>query len=356
MMTKNIIVGTLNIVVKVVVIIAAIYLLITGGKMAFQTGYDLMAKDPSIDSKIVDVEVIIPQGASTEEIASILKENGLISSTLYFRGIAKMSGNDGSFQYGNYTFNTGMTEEDIMNMLLTQGEKRETVTFTIPEGYTVEQIAEKLDQEGICKGSDFLQAVYDANYGYQFMDHIPERNVKLQGYLFPDTYEVYADASAKDIVSTMLKRFDSVFEEEYYQRAQDLGLTVDEVITIASIIEKEVRVPSERATVSGVIYNRLNINMNLEMCSTVMYALGKPRDRLLYADLEIESPYNTYNNPGLPVGPIANPGAESIKAALFPEEHNYLFFVLVNEDTGEHQFNTTLDAHNAAKNQYNQEF
>jgi len=356
MMTKNFILGTFNVLVKIVVFCIAIYIIVYGGKTGFETGYSLMAKDSSDAVGIVDVEVEIPKGASTEEIANILKENNLISSALYFRIIAKFYGNDSLFQYGSYVFNTGMDEEEIMSMLLTEGEKRETVQFTIPEGYTVEQIADKLDNEGICEGSDFLEAVYEANYGYKFMDQIPERNVKLQGYLFPDTYEVYTDASAEDIISTMLKRFDSIFTDEYYARAEELGYSVDEIITIASIIEKEVKVPTERATVSGVIYNRLNIEMNLEMCSTVMYALGKPRERLLYEDLEIESPYNTYINSGLPVGPIANPGAESIKAALYPEDHDYLFFVLVNEETGEHQFNTTLDAHNAAKHKYDQEF
>ncbi len=151
-------------------------------------------------------------------------------------------------------------------------------------------------------------------------------------------------------------KFDDVFTQEYYDQAEELGYTVDEIITIASMIEKEVRVAEERPKVAGVIYNRLNIDMNLQMCSTIMYALEIPRDRLLYRDLEIESPYNTYRNPGLPIGPIANPGAAAIEASLYPESHNYLYFVLKDPETGAHEFNATLDDHNAAKNKYNQKF
>lgn len=355
-MTKNIILGILNILVKVAVLCVAVYLLIYGGRMAFNTGYSLMVKEPSSDVKIIDVDVEIPEGSSTETIANILNKKGLIGSTYYFRIMAKLSGYDNMFQYGDYTFNTGMSEEDIMLMLLTAGAKRETVTFTIPEGYTIEQIAVALDEQGICNGKDFLEVVYESNFGYEFIEQIPERNIKLQGYMFPDTYEVYADADAEDIASTMLKQFENVFTDEYYKRAEELGLTLDEVITIASIIEREVVVDEERAKVAGVIYNRLENGMNLEMCSTVMYALGKTKDRLLFTDLEIDSKYNTYLYPGLPIGPIANPGEASIKAVLYPEEHDYLFFVLVNEETGEHEFNERYEDHIAAMRRHNQDF
>jgi UPF0755 protein len=249
-----------------------------------------------------------------------------------------------------------MTEEEIMEILKTEGFKRETITFTIPEGFTVDQIASRLAEEGICSASDFKDAVYNADYGYKFIEGIPERNLELQGYLFPDTYEIYLDATPEQIVSAMLNRFNEVFKDEYYDRADALGLTVDEIITIASIIEREVRVPEERRTVSGVIYNRLEIDMKLEMCSTVMYVLDKPQDRLLYSDLRIDSPYNTYMYSGLPVGPIANPGEESIIAALYPEDNDYLFFVLKDPETGAHDFNQTLQQHNAAKQEYNTDF
>lgn len=356
-MTKNFLLGTLNLIIKALVTIAAIYILIFVTKEAFKTGYGVMAKSPASNEKVINVEVKIPEGASTETIANILKDNQLIGSTLYFRIMAKINGSDGKFQYGTYIFNTGMDEEEIMDMLMTQGEKKETVRFTIPEGWTVMQIAKKLDEEGICKAQDFLDAVYEASFGYKFIELIPsDRNIKLQGYLFPDTYEIYKESTAKDVVSTMLNRFDQVFKDEYYERAAELGYSMDEIIIIASIIEREVKLGSERSRVAGVIYNRLDIGMNLEMCSTVMYALDKPKNRLLYADLEIDSPYNTYKYPGLPIGPICNPGEAAIIAALYPEKHDYLYFVLVDEETGEHQFNSDYNAHVAAKNQYGEEF
>ncbi len=302
------------------------------------------------------IEVTIPKGATSKQIATLLHDNELINNTYYFLAYAKLSGKGSKFQYGDYTLNTGMTEEEIAEILTTNGAKKETVKFTIPEGYTIQQIADELEKEKICNASDFIIAVNDVNYDYRFLEDIPDRDKKLQGYLFPSTYELYKDASAQDIVSIMLKQFDKVFKDEYYTRAEQLGMTVDEIVTIASIIEKEVRVDSEREIVSGIIYNRLEDGMKLQMCSTVMYALGKRRDRLLYEDLEIDSLYNTYRYPNLPIGPIANPGERSIESALYPTESDYLYFSLVNVETGEHEFNKTLDAHNKVKGKLQKEF
>lgn len=324
--------------------------------MAYDSAYELMAKEPEENRTIINVDVNIPQGSNTEAIGKVLKENGLINNVVYFRVLARIKGLDATFQYGDYTFNTGMNDEEIMEILATEGEKREVVTFTIPEGFSLDQIGDRLAAKGICTKSEFMNAIENGRYGYKFLEYIPDRNLRLQGYLFPATYEVYADATAEDVVSTMLEKFDQVFKDEYYDQMEALGMNLDEIVTIASIIEKEVRVPEERSLVSSVIYNRLDIGMNLQMCSTVLYVLDKTRDRLFYQDLEIESPYNTYKNPGLPVGPIANPGEASIIAALYPDDTNYLYFVLTDPEVGSHEFNTTLDEHNSAKRKYNQKF
>lgn len=359
-MAKN---GTskgLKIISKTIFIIVIAVALFFGGKFAFKLGYEIMGKSTISEENSKIIEVDIPQGASTSQIAKILKENKLISSALFFRVEAKMSGNDGKFQFGKFKLNNSMSTEEIMEVLLTSGEKKETANFTIPEGYTVKQIAAKLAEEGLVNEEDFINTLKDSEFTYKFLKDVPDRDIKLQGYLFPDTYQVYKNATSLDIINVMLNQFNKIFKDEYYDRAKELGLTVDEVITIASIIEREVRVDSERKTVSGVIYNRLKTDMKLEMCSTVMFALDKPKDfkkdRLLYEDLEIDSPYNTYMYSGLPIGPIANPGEASIIAALYPEEHDYLFFVLKNEETGEHEFNKTLDEHNAAKAKYKQNY
>ncbi|MCT4687139.1 endolytic transglycosylase MltG [Vallitalea sp.] len=352
---KGLLIG-LHALSKVVILIVAVLIIFFAGKKVYDYSYKLMAKTPAKDIVVKTVDIKVPKGTLSKEIAKILHDNGLIKNTYYFLLYSKLSGKENKFQYGDYTLNTGMTDEEIANILTTQGAKKETIKFTIPEGYTVVQIAKKLAKENICKESEFLDAVTNVCYDYKFIDEVPDRNLKLQGYLFPSTYEIYTDATAKDIVSIMLKQFDKIFKDKYYERAKVLGYEIDEIITIASIIEREVRVDSERELVSGVIYNRLKKPMKLQMCSTVMYALDKPRERLLYSDLEIESPYNTYMNPGLPIGPISNPGQRSIEAALYPTESNYLYFSLKNAETGEHEFNKSLDAHNKVKGKLQKEF
>lgn len=355
-MVNNVIREIISYFIKFVIVIAAVLIIYKAATWSYESAYDLMAREPEENITIVNVDVNIPKGANTEVIANILHSKGLINSVVYFRIIARINGLDETFQHGDYVLNTGMTEDEIMTILATEGEKREVVTFTIPEGYTLEQIGDRLSDEGIVTKSEWNSALENGRYGYKFLDYIPDRNLPLQGYVFPDTYEVYVDASAEDIVSTMLGRFDQIFKDEYYDRLEELDMTLDEVITIASIIEREVRVADERDTVAGVIYNRLEEGMKLQMCSTIMYVLDVPRERVLYRDLEIDSPYNTYKYAGLPVGPIANPGEASIVAALYPEEHNYLYFVLVDPETGRHQFNVTYSDHIRAMNQYDVEF
>ncbi|MCT4543624.1 MAG: endolytic transglycosylase MltG [Vallitalea sp.] len=341
---------------KIVLLCMFVLIVYFVGKNVYHYSYKLMVKTPKQDIVVRTVDIKIPKGASTKQIANVLHENDLINNIYYFLLYSKFTGNDSKYQYGDYTLNTGMTEEQIAKILITEGAKKETIKFTIPEGYTVAQIAKKLAKENICKESEFLEAVNNVTYDYKFIDQIPDRNLKLQGYLFPSTYEIYKNSTAQQIVSIMLKQFDKVFKDEYYERAEALGKEVDEIITIASIIEREVRVDSEREKVAGVIYNRLNKPMKLQMCSTVMYALGKPRDRLLFQDLDIDSDYNTYLHLGLPIGPIANPGEESIRAALYPEDNDYLYFSLINAETGEHEFNKTLEGHNKVKGKLQKEF
>lgn len=355
-MIKNILQEITHYIVKFIVVLIAVVIIYRAALWAFDTGYSLMAKDKDENRAIVNVSITIPQGSNTEAIGNILADNGLVNSSVYFRILAKIKGVDSQFQYGNYDLNTGMSDEEIMKILTTEGEKREVVKFTIPEGFTIEKIAARLEEEGLCTEAEFMSALENGHYGYKFLQYIPDRNLKLQGYLFPATYEVYADATAEDIVSTMLEAFDNVFKDEYYTQMEKMGMTLDQIVTIASIIEREVKVPEERAKVSRVIYNRLDIDMPLQMCSTIMYVLDVPRDRVLYKDLEIDSPYNTYKYSGLPIGPISNPGEASIVAALYPDDDNYLYFVLMDSESGEHVFTTTLDEHNAAKQKYKQDF
>lgn len=348
----------LRIISKTLFLALSLWLIYFVGTKSFEFVYQFMSDTPSENKVVRDVEIEIPQGANTSEIAEILEEAELIENATVFNLKVKfLSEYDGRFRYGTYMLNTGMTEDEIMEVLATQGEQRATITFTIPEGYSVQQIAKKLESEGIISQSDFIDAINNVTYDYPFFDEIPDRNLRLQGYLFPDTYEIYEDSSAKDIVSRMLSRFDQIFIEEYYARAETLGYTVDEIITLASLIEKEAKMEEERATIAGVMYNRLNMEppMKLQIDATIQYIKSDgdyQPTRVLYADLEIDSLYNTYKYEGIPVGPISNPGQAAIQAALYPESHEYLYYLLIDEETGEHVFNTTLEDHNRDKNKY----
>jgi UPF0755 protein len=215
----------------------------------------------------------------------------------------------------------------------------------------VRDIAVYLESLELMTADEFIEAAetHDFNYGFLYGLPVSERRYRLEGYLFPDTYYVSADPTPDEVINKMLTRFDEIFTNEYRQQAEDLGLTIDEAIIIASMIEKEVSVETERPLVSQVIHNRLELGMALQIDATVLYALDKRPDRLLLTDLEIDSPYNTYKYGGLPVGPISNPGADSIRAALFPEEGNYLFYVLQDPETGVHFFSDDYQEHLGAQ-------
>lgn len=358
-MVGNIVKEILNILVRVAIIAVVIVVLLTGVKWAYQSAYEIMAQKPADEVLIKDVVFEVKKGATTEQIANQLEKGGLINNALYFRIMSKLTGSESKFQVGTFHLTTNMDDEQIIDILQTEGNKKKTVRFTIPEGFTIQQIAKRLAKLKLCTEEEFMTAVNQAKYDYDFVGQIPtesNRKVLLQGYLFPNTYEVYQDAGAEYIVSMMLKQFDTVFNQTYKERLKTMDMSIDDIITIASIIEKEVRVPDERSKVAGVIYNRLKIDMPLQMCSTVMFVLDKRRDRLTISDTKIESDYNTYIHSGLPVGPICNPGKAAIEAALYPEESDYLFFVLQDPETGEHEFSQTLEEHNKAKAKYNQRF
>ena len=220
---------------------------------------------------------------------------------------------------------------DLIKKLNETVELEKDIKVTIKEGYNVEEIAEILDKKGIIKKETFLESC--KNYklpGYVKDDK--RRKYALEGFLFPDTYRFRADTGGDVIINTMLKRFERVINEVYNHNKIDYA-KLDKIITVASIIEKEVKSPNERQTVSSVIYNRLDKNMLIQCDSTILYALGKHKERVLYKDLEIDSLYNTYKYKGLPVGPICNPGKASILAAMNPAKTKYIYFVSNNDGT-----------------------
>lgn len=298
------------------------------------------------------ISVTIPEGAGTEDIAEILKENKLIRSVFGFKLTSKLEGFDGTYKQGTYNIDTGMTKRQIME-LLQSGKVAADLKLTVPEGYTVKQIAAKAEEAGICTADEFINEVNNGTFDYDFLKDLPEREYRLEGYLFPDTYFLSESMTAHDVINAMLTRFDQMYTEEYQNAVASSGHTLDEIVTLASMVEKEIKLPEERARAAGVMYNRLEDGITLGIDATVLYAVGKTSGELTQDDLNIDSPYNTRKNYGLPLGPISNPGEASFKAALYPEEHNYLYYVVEAVGQDNHVYCETYDEFLAAKAAYN---
>lgn len=298
------------------------------------------------------VSVTIPEGAGTEDIAKILKENDLIGSVFGFKLTSKLEGFDGTYKQGTYNIDTGMTKRQIME-LLQSGKVAAELKLTVPEGYTVKQIAEKAEEIGICTAEEFINEANNGTFNYDFLKDLPDREYKLEGYLFPDTYFLSESMTAHDVINAMLSRFDQMYTEEYQNAVASSGHTLDEIITLASMVEKEIKLPEERARAAGVMYNRLEEGITLGIDATVLYAVGKTSGELTQNDLNIDSPYNTRKNYGLPLGPISNPGEASIKAAIYPEDHNYLYYVVEAVGKDNHVYCETYDEFLNAKAAYN---
>ena len=298
------------------------------------------------------VSVTIPEGAGTQTIAEILKENDLISSVAVFKLSSKMNGFDGTYKQGTYDVDTGMTRYQIME-LLQSGSVSKRLSLTIPEGYTIKQIADKVAESGICTAEEFISECNNGSFSYEFLNGLPQREYRLEGYLFPDTYFLSDAMTANDIIDMMLNRFQQMYSKEYQDAVAASGYTLDQIVTIASMVEEEIKLADERATAAGVMYNRLKENMSLGIDATVLYALGKTGGELTQADLDIDSPYNTRKNAGLPAGPITNPGEASFKAALYPETHKYLYYVVEAVGQDNHVYCETYDEFLAAKAAYN---
>lgn len=296
-----------------------------------------------------DCTVTIGEGLSTVQIADALKENGVIRSKFVFLAAVNFSSYKGKLKYGDFEFSKGDGYFDVIEKLANDGAKKETVSVTVPEGYSVEKIIDKLVSVNLGTKNEFEKALND-EYDYEFIKHIKstsECKYKLQGFLFPATYEFFTDDSPHKIIDTMLKEFDKQYSS--------LGASYDNIydtIIKASLIEREAKIDSERAKIAGVIENRLKKEMKLQIDATVVYAVSDGMydvERVLYRDLETNSPYNTYVITGLPAGPIANPGLKSIKAALSPEAHSYLYYRTdTSKNDGSHIFTENFEAHTNA--------
>lgn len=293
------------------------------------------------ESKIIE----IPKGSSPTKIANILKENNIIKYPEKFVEFAIQTGNDKKLKYGNFSVNYSMSYEQIIKELQTNGVQKDSVKIVVPEGYELRQIVDLLVEKGIGKKEQYVEAIKNYNFEYDFLEGLPATDTRLEGYLFPATYYFEKTASEASVLDKMLNTFNERFKEEYKQKAKEMNMTINELITLASIIEREAGNDKERAKVASVFHNRLNSSTYpyLESCATVQYILKERKAVLSYEDVEIKSPYNTYKNKGLPPYPIASPGINSIEAALYPEKTDYYFFCL--SKAGEHLFAKTYQEH-----------
>ena len=307
---------------------------------AFWYGEQMKPVAPA-DAKQQTIKV--KSGMTTGAIADALLEKGLIRNRTAFLLAARQAGLDKSLQAGEYAFSRSMNVGQIIEIMA----KGITVysEFTIPEGFTVEQIAGLLEEKGLARKERFL-ALAKIYSPFDKTDR-PDVKYRAEGFLFPDTYRIGRGASEEMILQTMAQEFAEKFAPELQAKAQAIGLSTYEVIVLASLIEREVQLAKERPMVARVFLNRIKIEMPLQSCATIQYILGYAKEELTIADTQLPSPYNTYLHQGMPPGPVANPGLSSIQAALNPAEGDWLYFV-VDGKTGGHRFSRSLAEHEAA--------
>ncbi|MGI6364912.1 MAG: endolytic transglycosylase MltG [Bacillota bacterium] len=297
--------------------------------------------------------VTIPKGATSARVGKILEDAGLIHNSTVFRLWLRHYELDGKIQAGDYFLSPSQSLSEIVDKLVAGEVYRETLRFTIPEGLFLTDIAARLAEKGIVDEGRFLELASDLSLwqDYWFIQELPEGSeVPLEGYLFPETYEIFASEENREelIIDMMLRQFEKVFTQEMRDQAKAMGMSVHEVVTLASIVEKEAIVDHERPIIAGVFLNRLEKPMALQSCATVNYVLQDFSIRNLSKEqMAIPSPYNTYINRGLPPGPIAAPGQASLKAVLWPERTDYLYFVAKDDGSSEHYFGRNFEEHQA---------
>jgi UPF0755 protein len=286
----------------------------------------------------------VAQGQGLKQTARALEQEGLVSDALRFTLLARLDKKAKLIKAGEYFFSTTMTPTQILNQMV-EGRVH-LYRLTIPEGFDLDQIAAAVAAAGLGSKKPFLATARDP----QTARHYGIDADTVEGYLFPDTYYFPHGLDSLAIIATMVKQFRSAFNPAWLQRAKELGMSVHQVVTLASIIEKETGAPQERALISSVFYNRLKRGMRLESDPTVIYGIPDFDGNLTRRDLETYTPYNTYMIKGLPPGPIASPGAASLKAALYPADTHFLYFV--SKKDGTHKFSTTIKEHIAAVRKY----
>ena len=311
-------------------------------------GYKSLISPVSNDTSLIEVD--ISDGSSLKSAARLLEEKNLIKNETAFLIYAKINSLE-NIKSGSYSLNKSQNVEEILQ-ILNKGSKPIGIKITIPEGYEIRNIAEKLESAGITDFDSFISDtsnvdLYKSQYPYL---NLPEVK-SLEGFLFPDTYYISKEATNEQIIKMFLDRFSEVYEEQQLEsKIQESGLNINEFITLASIVEREAVKKEERPIIAGIFYNRLSIQRPPQSCATVQYILKERKPVLSIADTKIDSPYNTYLIKGLPPAPIASPGLDAILATSNPQQTKFLYFVAKGD--GGHEFSETYEQHLQAKKKY----
>jgi UPF0755 protein len=343
--------------VVAIVISCMLIILIIGGISGFL--YVKSALKPVDPGNEKGVQIEIPLGSSASSIAEILEKNDIIKNSLIFRFYIKFK-NESGFQAGTYTFTKSMTFDQIIESLKNGRIIKEPVyRVTIPEGLTIEEIAAIYAKKLPISEEEFIDKASDPVYIKELMQKYPiltedilnpELRYSLEGYLFAATYDFYEENPPVElIIENMLDKTQEVVGE-YLNAITEKEMTIHEAVTMASIVEKEAVTEDQRKKISGIFYNRLKVGMRLQTDPTVLYAIGGHKEKVLLSDTEVESPFNTYQINGLPIGPISNFSQNALEAAINPEETDFYYFL--HDGQGNIYYSKTLEEHNAYKAQY----
>lgn len=335
--------GVFNLLKKAAVIGLCLVFILFSAAVCLVLEMSIWADQPAGESTRETI-FTVARGQGFAAVADALHAQGLLTRPLKFRLLARIHGNDRQIKTGEYLLSPRLSPRQLIS-ILTEGRVR-LHRLTIPEGFTVRQIGQTIQESGFSAAADFEHWASHPDLLHEF--NLPADS--FEGYLFPDTYLLPGSATAPQIIRTMVRRFHAVFSAPWRERARDLGFSVHQIVTLASIIEKETGTSPERPLIASVFHNRLKRRMRLEADPTVIYGIQNFNGNITRKDLKTPTPYNTYTIWGLPPGPIASPGQESLKAALYPAETRYLYFVAKADRS--HHFSTNYKDHTRAVKKY----
>ncbi|MBU0636721.1 endolytic transglycosylase MltG [Patescibacteria group bacterium] len=334
---------------KIILAIIFIILIVTLGYY-FELYY-------SVEKNNKEINFIITKGSSVKQISQNLVKTGLIKSDTFFNFYIWLKNKQADFKAGEYILKPNMDIKEVVNELTSDRALSKEKIITIIEGWNINDIHNYFEKNNLFLDNNFSSLAKNKIDNWKFKVTKPKflnqtsDLADLEGFLFPDTYRIFQDATVEDAIIKMLNNFDNKLTLQMRQDIASQGKSIYQIITMASLVEKEVRTQEDMQIVSGIFWNRIKNNQALQSCATLAYILNEKKPQYSIEDTKINSPYNTYQNPGLPPGPIANPGLNSIKAAIYPKNTNYNYF-LSRLDTGETVFSKNFEEHNRNKAKY----